>query len=167
MIITILKYLSITESDRISIMDVLLYNHHDDPQLRGQVALFACGILKSVVSGYQFTVKSVEELICIIEERIKDKEVAACRLALQGLQHLLPTALESPFCPKFIPLLQSLLSISENPYWLVKVDLLEVIGSIPWEALQFGTSNVSFFNFNMFQKNVLCKIAIFILTNSS
>ena len=147
-------------------MDVLLYNHHDDPQLRGQAALFACGILKSVASGYEITGKSVEELICLIEERLKDKEVAACRLALQGLQQLLPTVVETPFCPKFIPLLQSLLSVSENPYWLVKVDLLEVLASIPWDALQFGTSNVPFFNFNMFQKNVLRKEIHFASTKS-
>lgn len=146
------------ENDKILIMDVLLYNNHDDPQLRGQAALFACGVLSTIISGFGIAGKSVEELVTIIEERIKDKEVAACRLSLQGIQQLLPIALESPFGSKFIPVLQSLLTISENPYWLVKVDLLEVFSSIPWEALEFGVSNETGFNYNMFQKNVLRKI---------
>ena len=145
-------------------MDVLLYNKHDDPQLRGQAAIFACGVLNTIIGGYGIAGKSVEELVHIIEERIEDKEVAACRLSLQGIQQLLPTALESPFCSKFVPVLQSLLTISENPYWLVKVDLLDVFSSIPWEALEFGigTSNETDFNFNMFQKNVLRKILLFL-----
>lgn len=119
-------------------LDVLRYSSHDDPQLRGQAALLACAVLSSVFAGYTVTVVDVKELMHIVDDTLKDRETSACRLALQGVQPLLPMALEGSFCVQTISLLESMLTLSANPYWLVKVDLLEAFTSIPWVALEFG-----------------------------
>lgn len=145
-------------------MDVLQYSAHDDPQLRGQVSLLACMALRSVLDGCKLTRVETKILVQIIEKTLKDKETSACRLALQGMQHFLPMALEGPFCIEIIPLLQSLLTLSENPYWLVRVDLLEVFGSLSWTALEFGLySHQTCFNLPKFQEAFLRKHSVFAL----
>lgn len=139
-------------------MDVVQYSSHDDPQLRGQVSLLACMVLSSVIGGCNLTSIEAKTLVRIVEETLKDRETSACRLALQGLQHFLSLALESPFCIETIPLLHSLLSLSENPYWLVRVDLLEVFGSFSWAALDFGLhTHETSFNLPKFQEAFLRK----------
>ena len=92
-------------------------------------------------AGLVVSVIETEALLDIVNDALKDKETSACRLALQGLQPLLPLALESSFCVEVIPLLDSLLALSANPYWLVKVDLLEAFSCLPWVALEFDVNS--------------------------
>jgi hypothetical protein len=66
-------------------------------------------------------------------------------------------ALEGPFCMETVPLLRSLLKIAKNPYWLVRVDLLEVFGSFSWIALEFGLQNQTDFQLPKFQESFLRK----------
>ncbi len=142
---------------KIAIIDVLQYSTHDDPQLRGQVSLLACMVLSNVIGGFNLTSVEPKTLVRIIDETLSDKETAASRLALQGLQHFLPMALEGPFCMETVPLLRSLLKIAKNPYWLVRVDLLEVFGSFSWIALEFGLQNQTDFQLPKFQESFLRK----------
>ncbi|KAK4002443.1 hypothetical protein OUZ56_004272 [Daphnia magna] len=156
------SYLSDSERStdgRIAIIDVLQYCTHEDPQLRGQVSLLACMVLSSVISGFNLTGIESKTLVRIIDETLKDREAAASRLALQGLQHFLPMALEGSFCIETTPLLRSLLKLAENPYWLVRVDLLEVFTSFSWAALEFGIKNKTSFSLPMFQEAFLRKVA--------
>ncbi|XP_057364436.1 huntingtin-like isoform X1 [Daphnia carinata] len=156
------SYLSDSErntDDSIAIIDVLQYRTHEDPQLRGQVSLLACMVLSSVISGFNLTGIESKTLVRIIDETLKDREAAASRLALQGLQHFLPMALEGSFCVETTPLLRSLLKLAENPYWLVRVDLLEVFTSFSWAALEFGIQNKTSFSLPMFQEAFLRKVA--------
>ncbi|XP_046649350.1 huntingtin-like isoform X2 [Daphnia pulicaria] len=151
------SHLSDTDG-KIAIIDVLQYSTHDDPQLRGQVALLACMVLSNVIGGFDLTSVEKRTLVRIIDETLIDKETAASRLALQGLQHFLPMALEGPFCVETVPLLRSLLKLAENPYWLVRVDLLEVFGSFSWTALEFGLQNQTNFKLPKFQECFLNKV---------
>ncbi|EFX77022.1 hypothetical protein DAPPUDRAFT_106588 [Daphnia pulex] len=146
------------EPENCDIIDAPQYSTHDDPQLRGQVALLACMVLSNVIGGFDLTSVETRTLVRIIDETLIDKETAASRLALQGLQHFLPMALEGPFCVETVPLLRSLLKLSENPYWLVRVDLLEVFGSFSWTALEFGLQNQTNFKLPMFQECFLNKV---------
>jgi hypothetical protein len=146
-----------SKDGKIAIIDVLQYSTHDDPQLRGQVALLACMVLSNVIGGFDLTSVEKRTLVRIIDETLIDKETAASRLALQGLQHFLPMALEGPFCVETVPLLRSLLKLAENPYWLVRVDLLEVFGSFSWTALEFGLQNQTNFKLPKFQECFLSK----------
>lgn len=114
-----------------AILDALLYSSDSDPQLRGQASLLASAVAQSVIGGFTVTTVDMMHVLKIINATLKDKETAACRLALQGVQQLLPIAIESSFCMDVIPLLHSLLSLSSNPYWLVKADLLEVFSKLP------------------------------------
>lgn len=130
---------------------MLQYSHHDDPQLRGQAALLACSILSSVARGYDLVSVKIQLLIEIVDTTLKDRETAACRLAINGLHSFLPTAVECRLCVEIVPLLQSLLTLSENPYWLVKVDLLECFASFSWIALWFGLKQQDKFDVTKFQ----------------
>lgn len=150
----------IVDPEKIAITDVLQYNHHEDPQLRGQVALLACMILSSVASGFIVNMET-KILVQIVDKTLKDKETAACRLAVHGLQNCIPIAVESPFCVEVVPLFRSLLALSENPYWLVKVDLLEFFASFSWIALEFGLKNQSEFNLPIFQEAFLRESSCF------
>lgn len=114
-------------------------------------------VLSNLIGGFDLTSVESKTLVRIIDETLSDKETAASRLALQGLQHFLPMALEGPFCVETIPLLRSLLKLSENPYWLVRVDLLEVFSSFSWTALEFGLQNQTNFKLPKFQDSFLRK----------
>lgn len=118
-------------------------------------------VLSSVISGFNLTGIESKTLVRIIDETLKDREAAASRLALQGLQHFLPMALEGSFCIETTPLLRSLLKLAENPYWLVRVDLLEVFTSFSWAALEFGIKNKTSFSLPMFQEAFLRKTFFF------
>lgn len=117
-------------------------------------------VLNSVISGYNLTSVEVKSLVEIIDQTLKDKETAACRLALHGLELLLPTAFESSFCDETVPLLRSLLTLAENPYWLVRVDLLEVFRSFSWTALEFGICQQNAFDLPKFQEAFLRKLLL-------
>lgn len=121
------------------------------------MSLLACMMLSGVISGFQLTGVEAKTLVRIIDETLNDREAAASRLALQGLQYFLPMALEGTFCIETIPLLRSLLQLAENPYWLVRVDLLEVLSSFSWAALEFGVQNKTDFSLPMFQEAFLRK----------
>lgn len=98
-------------------------------------------------------------LLEIVESILKDRETAACRLALQGLQQLLPVALETPHFSAVVPLLLALIDLSSNSYWLVRVDVFEVFSSIPWSALKYAFSDSDSFNAYMFEKEFISELA--------
>ena len=135
---------------------MLGYSTHEDPQLRGQAALLACSILTHMAEGQ--TIRTVEhrQLVDIVHQILKDKESSACRLAVQGLEHCLPRTLETKLSSEVMPLLNCLVTIAANPYWLVKVDLLELLGSLSWITLELALApSGSCMNFPMFQKTFL------------
>lgn len=119
-------------------------------------------ILISRINGHNLTNVEATDLIRIVDETLKDKETAACRLALQGLHQFLPLAVESPYCVELVTLLRSLLTLSENPYWLVRVDLLEVFSSFSWTALAFGIRNQTNFSLPKYQESFFRKIIFLI-----
>ena len=151
------------KGDGLLLTNVLGYSTHEDPQLRGQSALLACSILTHKAEGQKIWTVEHSQLVAIIHQILKDKESSACRLAVQGLQHCLPRALETKLSSEVIPLLNCLVTVASNPYWLVKVDLLDLFGSLPWITLEFtlGPSG-SHMNFPMFQKTFLGNTSSFI-----
>lgn len=156
MLISFVTFL-VEDDGKIAIIDALQYSSHDDPQLRGQASLLACMMLTSVIGGYKLTSVDIKGLVQIIDQTLKDKEAAACRLAIHGLQRFLPLALESPFCIETVPLLRSLLGLAENSYWLVRVDLLEIFASFSWTALEYGVYQQNQFDLPKFQEAFLCR----------
>lgn len=132
---------------------MLGYSTHEDPQLRGQAALLACSILTHKIEGQTIWTVEHSQLVAIVHQTLKDKESSACRLAVQGLQHCLPRALETQLNSEVMPLLNCLVAVASNPYWLVKVDLLDLLGSLPWITLEFNLAPPdSYMSFSMFQK---------------
>lgn len=137
---------------------MLAYKNHQDPQLRGQAALIACSILKYKAIGFHVSTVEAESLIAIVNGIVADKETAtASRLAVQGLQQCLSHVLESSLCSQMATSLNNLLRTFSNPYWLVRVDLLEVIASLSWISLEFGMRNTQF-SVVLFQKDFFGKL---------
>lgn len=58
-----------------------------------------------------------------------------------------------------IPLLNTLPFLSKNPYWLVKVKLLELLSDIPYINIQFVTTNRNF------QNNIVHNVLFELLKN--
>ena len=142
--------------DALFIIDVLEYAKHGDPQLRGQAALLASSMLKCLANGYNISTVEDAKLFNIINDTLADKETTASRLALQSLELCLPYVLESELCSKIVPSLNSLVMLSANPYWLIKVDLLDILGSISWISLEFGLCR-SELSVSMLQKALFSK----------
>ena len=144
----------------VPISGVLGYSCHQDPQLRGQAALIACSILKLKAIGFHVSTVETERLLAIINGIVVDKETAtASRLAVQGLRQCLSHVLESPLCSKMATSLNNLLRTFSNPYWLVKVDLLDIIASLSWISLEYGMRN-SQFSIVLFQKDFFGKFLL-------
>ena len=142
----------------VAVVDVLDYGGHGDPQLRGQAALLACSILRCQAKEFAVSSVSPQRLVAQLNDTLDDKETAACRLAVQGLQQCLPHVLESRLCLELAGSLNRLLTLAANSYWLVRVDLLETLATLSWISLQHATTTVdAAFNATMFQNAVIGK----------
>ena len=149
----------LSAENNIYVVDVLEYSRHDDPQLRGQAALLACSILKSHAIGRRISKVSAEKLLSIIIKTLEDKEAAACRCAIQGIEFCMTYVLESRLCYLMADPLNALLSLASNSYWLVRVELLDALKTLSWISLQHGMQGIHF-HVPVFQKAVVgkCKL---------
>uniref|UniRef100_T1IAD0 Uncharacterized protein n=1 Tax=Rhodnius prolixus TaxID=13249 RepID=T1IAD0_RHOPR len=58
-----------------------------------------------------------------------------------------------------VPILEKLISLVNNPYWLVKVKLVELLSNIPYQTIYFVTGSCSY------QSNILDSIVLKFLGN--
>ncbi|XP_056004424.1 huntingtin-like isoform X2 [Ostrea edulis] len=137
----------VTEDNNQLMKDVLLYASHFDPQLKGTATLIIGNLIKSCltqgggnfirwmeefVSGSSVTIEYLVEIILHIME---DESSVAVRLALLGIKKCLIPLLMGTHSPTGLEAVLKLLSIQNNPYWLVKVEILEVFSSLNFNVL--------------------------------
>ncbi|XP_046383294.1 huntingtin isoform X2 [Ischnura elegans] len=140
---------NIRQSKGQPVSDVLLFAMHTDPQLRG----LTCSLIGNLIwaalveSGGDFQAfsngaVSLDKLISLLVQGLEDESSLCCRQTLGALQMCLGPLLESQGSPSARPLLTALLPLHKNPYWLVKVKLLEVVSELPMVSLShmFSTS---------------------------
>nr|XP_022340193.1 huntingtin-like isoform X2 [Crassostrea virginica] len=138
---------NVTEDNDQLIKDVLLYASHIDPQLKGTATLIIGNLIKSALSrGRGDFSKWVEEFTCessvtiehlkeIILNIVEDESSVAVRLALLGVRKCLSLLLLGTHSPIGVEAVLKLLSIQNNPYWLVKVELLDLFSSLNFNVL--------------------------------
>ncbi|XP_015913152.2 huntingtin [Parasteatoda tepidariorum] len=166
----------LTDSQRI--WDVILYSSHPDPHIRGQAAILIGHLLASALrragGSWSKWVASLTEsdapalqfllskLLCVV----KDDSSLASRLGLLGLKQCSSFLLNSMDAIESFHFLDILLSVKNNAYWLTKVELAELISSLPFKAvhyLEFKHSKCSFSNDTYYQDKMLKEILISLL----
>ncbi|XP_067133027.1 huntingtin isoform X2 [Centruroides vittatus] len=132
------------------IWEILKYSSHSDPHLKGHTALllgiFIKFSLKKVGGSWdkwisEFSdltaIPSLEELIEKLLDVIEDESAVASKLGLTAVKHCLPIILESVYGYLGLKILDSLLLLKNNPYWLVKVEMVNIISVIPFKVVHF------------------------------
>lgn len=139
---------NITECQRI--WEILKYSDHSDPHLKGHTALLLGTFLKYAlkkVGGFWdkwinelndlTVIPNLEDLVNKLLAIIEDKSAIASKLGLTAVKHCLPVILESVYGYLGLKILDTLLLLKNNPYWLVKVEIVNIISSIPFKVVYF------------------------------
>uniref|UniRef100_A0A0C9Q4L0 Htt_0 protein n=1 Tax=Fopius arisanus TaxID=64838 RepID=A0A0C9Q4L0_9HYME len=140
------------------ISDILLFSKHPDPQLRGNVAVIIGLFLNSVFVKYWGSYKSLEldiqqtegkiielaNLVDLLINSLEDESATTCRQALQSLEICLTSLLQSEESHQSLRMLFKLLPLSDNPYFLVKMNLSKVLSELPFITIKYLTTSSSF-----------------------
>ncbi|XP_074640755.1 huntingtin-like [Tubulanus polymorphus] len=133
------------------VTDLLLYANHCDPQLKGLTALLLGNLIHAVMlesqGNYDIWLKSVNQvttssltihhIVNQLMSVIRDDSSVATRLGMTALHTCLPSILHSNHCEFGLSMVLSLLALKDNPYWLVKVELLELLSRLDFKVVFF------------------------------
>ncbi|XP_054167381.1 huntingtin-like [Oppia nitens] len=138
------------------IWDIFQYSTHTDPQIRGQIAIiighFINGVLNESNSFNDYllqncTVSSfsefptLEDLLSKLSSLILDDNDSsiAVKHGLTGLKNCINNCLESNdninLCAYL--LLDQLIPVKDNPYWLIKAELVDLFAHIDYKIIHF------------------------------
>uniref|UniRef100_A0A061QFU3 Putative huntingtin n=1 Tax=Cupiennius salei TaxID=6928 RepID=A0A061QFU3_CUPSA len=138
-----------TASDEQYVWDVTLYGAHSDPHIRGQTAIMIGHFLgralreaggwwtKWLSSFNSSCAPCIEKLLALLTSVVEDDSSVASKLGLVGLKQCLNVLLNSHNALESLPLLETLLKVKDNAYWLSKVELTEVISSISFKVVYY------------------------------
>ncbi|XP_023313861.1 huntingtin [Trichogramma pretiosum] len=141
--------LETTNGESQIISDVLEFAKHQDPQIRGNVVLLIANYLRSVLENKDVLLKHSElvdfkRLTNSIVEGLEDESATTCRQSLSAVSVLLPTLLESAQSLHAISMLETLPCLANNPYFLVKIKLAEVVCELPYTTIEHVCSDLKF-----------------------
>ncbi|CAK9812056.1 Htt [Anthophora plagiata] len=141
------------------ITDILLFANHPDPQIRGNISIIIGTFLKSVYTQYGGSFKkfeadvtnkkvrgsiSLENLIKLLIKGLEDDSATTCRQTLTALSLCLPELLESVDNKHGITALTALPQLVKNPYFLVKVKLVELLSEMSYVTIEHITGGSMF-----------------------
>ncbi|KAJ8026358.1 Huntingtin [Holothuria leucospilota] len=134
------------------IRDVLLYLEHSDHQLRSQTALLIAHFLHAALrrSHYQFDEWSVEisheseseplrldVLVGMLKNSLQDESSITIRYTCQAIKLCISDIFLSSYDYLGADLTYDLLEVGNSTYWLVQVELLDVISLLNFRLLNF------------------------------
>ncbi|KAL5022595.1 hypothetical protein ScPMuIL_001750 [Solemya velum] len=143
---------SMDEADAKSqdVVDICQFSSHSDPQLKGNIAILLGVLIHSALqqgSGdFLAWLKqnqkakdfiSLDFMVQTVLGVLDDSSFVAVRLALMALRLCLDDMLKSIHSDTALRVLLKFLEIKNNPYWLVKVELLELISSINYTIVHY------------------------------
>ncbi|KAK7109044.1 hypothetical protein V1264_013160 [Littorina saxatilis] len=131
--------------------DVLLYASHPDHQLKGLTALMVGALIRAVLvegrgdfnywfhlqDGQENDAITIEHLLKTLVGILDDDSAVATRHSLSALQQCLPQLLDSCHGRLGLQLLLDLIKVKSNPYWLVKVELLDILGALNFKKISY------------------------------
>ncbi|XP_073969271.1 huntingtin isoform X3 [Rhodnius prolixus] len=149
------------------VSDVLCYTAHSDPQLRGLMKILIGNLINSMynqgIMSENVWLKSknlsLAKLLDILIQGLEDDSSVSIRHSLSALTTCLTNIMESADFLLTVPILEKLISLVNNPYWLVKVKLVELLSNIPYQTIYFVTGSCSY------QSNILDSIVLKFLGN--
>ncbi|KAK0095114.1 hypothetical protein PV326_009203, partial [Microctonus aethiopoides] len=150
---------NVTNSQMIT--DIMLFIEHSDPQLRGNTAIIIGLFLNSVYVKYgcsynEFTklimhknsenqLITLDELVCFMTKALEDESATTCRHALTAVNICLNSLLNSDYDNSHgIRLIHKLLPLSNNIYFLVKINLAQLLSEISYLTIRYLTGNLHF-----------------------
>ncbi|XP_076644519.1 huntingtin [Halictus rubicundus] len=142
-----------------TITDILLFANHPDPQIRGNISMIIGTFLKAVFTQHGGSFKrfeteiaktkmhgsvSLENLVKLLLEGLEDDSATTCRQTLIALSRCLPELLESVDNHYGVTVLTALPQLVKNPYFLVKVKLVELLSEISYVTVEHITGGSMF-----------------------
>ncbi|BES96378.1 huntingtin [Nesidiocoris tenuis] len=155
------------------IYDVLRLSTHSDPQLRGLCRVVIGHFLHSLFhhgrhsfsEWFDSALKTTDEkfsfenLTSLLEKGLEDESSVTIRHTLSGLNSCIASIIESSDSSEAIPILEKLAELVDNPYWLIKAKLIELLSALPYQSIYFITGS------SKFQDGVLTSIIPNLLSN--
>ncbi|XP_063922689.1 huntingtin isoform X2 [Zophobas morio] len=132
------------------IADVVLFEDHADPQLRGILRTLLINFIGAVLSEDESTftewVKEnccddntarfqLDYLVKIIIKGLEDESSNCSKQTIMSLNSCLEKFIESPSNTHILPILHVLPDLATNPYWLVKVAFSELVSKLPYVTI--------------------------------
>ncbi|XP_054721499.1 huntingtin-like [Uloborus diversus] len=136
-------------TDAQRIWDVTLYAMHADPHIRGQAAVMIGNLLANAlkecggwwskwISDYKkIGAPDFPTLLTRLTSVVQDDSSVASKLGLVGLKQCLTLIFNSKDAVESFHILETLLNVKDNSYWLSKVELAEVLSRIPFKVVNF------------------------------
>ncbi|EDO49114.1 predicted protein [Nematostella vectensis] len=134
------------------VRDILQFNAHPDPQLRGALAsviglVISAGMKKGRLDFEEWSNRSCEEfntpvlslpsLLSVLGCILQDDSPVAIRQACAAVKVCFNLLCSSPHCSHALDLVHTLAKLKNNSYWLVKVELLELIAEVDFRLIAF------------------------------
>ncbi|GAB6024871.1 hypothetical protein CHUAL_009985 [Chamberlinius hualienensis] len=133
------------------VSDVLLFAQHSDPQMRGSTAqLIGCLIMSALCDSKGDlnswsplkeigSVDSVDmdKLVNILLTLLADETAVTCRLTVVALKLCMNSLINSCHGLLCIRILEALLELPHTSYWLVKVELVELLSEISYVRVSY------------------------------
>ncbi|XP_066154208.1 huntingtin [Euwallacea fornicatus] len=171
-----------SDASRISsqrITDVVLLKDHSDPQIRGLIGFIVSTVLVAVMRktnfDYSLWGKLLEENLMGIHtysgssdvnnfvrvwvKGLQDENANCLRQTLLCLKPALHLISQSSNCQAVLPILNILPTLANNPYWLVKVALCELVSDLSYLTMYHITGS------NLFQQKVFCNVLLKLLND--
>ncbi|XP_038046111.1 huntingtin-like [Patiria miniata] len=140
------------EDDQL-IRDILAYMSHSDHQLRGQTTLIIGNLIRAslVESCYDFTrwcwdtcqdhlftdPMSLDYLVSLLSTSLKDESSVTMRSACHAIKLCLLDLCKSRHGNLGLQLTYDLFELNKCSYWLVQVELLDLLSCIDFKLMQF------------------------------
>uniref|UniRef100_A0AAR5QD03 Huntingtin n=1 Tax=Dendroctonus ponderosae TaxID=77166 RepID=A0AAR5QD03_DENPD len=170
------------ESSGQRIEDIKLFSTHPDPQIRGLIRMLISDIMFTILSKSKLdyglwlqnlpkrrldallpssdTMLKLNNFIEIWLQGLQDQNSTCLRQTLLCLKPVLKLLAESSSCKDILPILNELPLLANNPYWLVKVALCELVSTLSYLTIYHITGNC------IFQQKVLHNILFYLLKDS-
>ncbi|XP_032690213.1 huntingtin isoform X2 [Odontomachus brunneus] len=150
---TVTKESSCCNENKQLIADILLFANHPDPQIRGNIAMVIGTFLKSVFVQYGGSFQKFEtecaqkghenillgDMIKLLLKSLNDDSATTCRQTLDALNLCLSELLDSVNNEHGFTILTALPKLVKNPYFLVKVKLVDLLSKLSYITIEYIT----------------------------
>ena len=138
-------------TDIIRVIDVLAYSNHQDSNLTGQSSLIVGSFIKSKLIQQNFNQQDEDEQFILelflnhLYLALENKSSVHLKLVLNAIRNCINEIINSNSILNLIviDLFRKLVALANHPYWLIRVELLELFSSLNYKSICFIERNIS------------------------